>query len=345
MVEWLQKVYQKRKKLGVISQLIDGQLNGNSDIDINGVASIEEVHDGEITVALDRKRISRALLTDASAIIIPKDCSIPAEKPTISTENPKLAFAKVLKLFSPHKEIFSGIHPTAIIDSGVSMGENVSINPYVVIEDGTKIGNGIIIYPFVYIGKSCEIGNNSIIYSHVFIMEGTKIGNDVIIHPNVTIGSDGFGYVDIGYHYKIPQIGYVRIENNVEIGAGTTIDRGTTHATIIGEGTKIDNLVQIAHNVKIGKHCIIAASAAIAGSAVLKDHVTLAGQVGVGDHVTIEEGTIVAGRAGVTKNIKNEKIISGFPARPHDEEKRLVVLRGMLPELLNRIKNIEEKLK
>ncbi|MEW6104121.1 MAG: UDP-3-O-(3-hydroxymyristoyl)glucosamine N-acyltransferase [bacterium] len=321
-------------KLKEIAKIIDGKLIGE-DIEIKGISSIEDAKEGDITFSLNGKKVD----TKASCIIL-KEIEKGISIPVILTDNPKLAFSKLLSIFSLQRHP-SGISKKASIKEFARIGKRVAISDFVVIEDGVKIGDSAIIYPNVYIGINVIIGKGTIIYPGAVIMNA-KIGNNVIIHPGAVIGSDGFGYIqDNGKNIKMAHNGGVVIEDDVEIGANTTIDRGTTKDTIIGSGTKIDNLVHIAHNCIIGKNCIIVAQVGISGSVTIGDNVVIAGQAGISDHIKIGSQVTIAAKSGVTKDIPSGKIVSGFPAKDHREEKRLHGLIQRLPKLLERVKRLE----
>ncbi len=334
------------KTIDEIATLVNGKiLYGDKNILISQIAPIKEAKKGDITFIFDKKELKKIPENqiDASCVILPEDIKT-ISIPKIIVENPKLAFAKLLELFISSTTPPEGIHPTAIISKNAQIGKEVSIGAYVVIGDDVQIEDKVVIYPLTYVGNKVVIGEGSILYPKVVINEKVTIGKRVIIHSNAVIGSDGFGYVETGKtHYKIPQKGKVLIEDDVEIGACVTIDRATMGATIIGKGTKIDNLVHIGHNVVIGKNCIIVAQAGIAGSVTLKDNVILAAQSGVSEHVVIKENTIVAARAGVIKDIGPNQIVSGFPARPHQEELKIKALTQKLPNLVKKIKDLEKK--
>jgi len=322
-------------RLKEIAKILGGRLIGK-DLEINGVASIDDAKEGEITFSLDGKGIKNI---KASAIIL-KELTTEIDIPVILLDNPKLAFSKLLSIFSPQKHP-RGISEKASIGKDTKIGKDVAIREFAVIEDSVKIGDGVIIYPMVYIGRDVVIGKEAIIYPGSIIMNAI-IGNRVIIHSGCVIGSDGFGYIqDNGRSIKIPHRGGVIIGDDVEIGANTTIDRGTIENTIIGEGTKIDNLVQIGHNCIIGKNCIIVALVGISGSSIIGDNVTIAGQAGVSDHIRIGKNVTIAARSGVTKDIPDGLVVSGFPAREHNEEKRLYGLIHRLPQLIERVRRLE----
>jgi UDP-3-O-[3-hydroxymyristoyl] glucosamine N-acyltransferase len=338
------------KKLREISDLIDGELCADGEIEISGVAGIKEAREHEITFVANAKYLREMEHTQASAIIIGKDISPMHRgngKPTIRVDNPYFAFVRVLEIFAWRKRRTEyGIHKTAIIGENVQIGEQVSIQAYTVIGDNVEIGDGTIISPFVYIGDDVEIGDEVLIYPSVTIREEVKIGDRVIIHCGVVIGSDGFGFATVSDRYhKIPQIGTVIIEDDVEIGANTTVDRATmtNGATIIKRGTKIDNLVQVAHNVIVGEDCCIAAQSGIAGSSELKDRVTMAGQSGVAGHLTIGEDSIIFAKSGATKDIPEKSCVSGFPARPHAQEMRIQASLRRLPGMLHEFSRLQRR--
>jgi UDP-3-O-[3-hydroxymyristoyl] glucosamine N-acyltransferase len=243
----------------------------------------------------------------------------------------KLAWSKVLNLFAPSIAYPSEVHHTSIKGENLEIEEGVYVGPYVVIGNNVKLKCRCKILPFVYIEDNVEIGEETLIYSFVVIRSKTKIGSRVIIHPGVIIGADGFGYLQEGEkNIKIPQIGGVIIEDDVEIGANTTIDRGTVDNTIIKAGTKIDNLVQVAHNVKIGENCIIVSQTGIAGSVNIGNNVVLGGQIGIKEHVNIADRVKVGAKSGITKDINKEGIYSGFPAKPHHLELRMQAVLSRL---------------
>jgi len=333
------------KTLKEINELINGELCGEGKLEIYGVSGIKEAREGEITFVANPKYRREMDNTRASAIIIGNDI-LWNGKPVIRVENPLYAFAQVLKAFAPKKQPpVVGIHETAIIGRNVSIGKWVSIQAYTVIGDNVTIGDGTIIYPLVYIGDDTKIGSDVLIYPRVTIREEITIGDRVTIHSGAVIGSDGFGFAKVSdRHHKIPQIGTVLIEDDVEIGANTTIDRSTMTrgATIIKRGTKIDNLVQIAHNVVIGEDCRIAAQTGIAGSAEIKDRVDFAGQSGVAGHLTVGENCVIYARAGVTKDVPPNSYVSGFPAMPHLDDLNIQASVRRLPKILAKIAELEE---
>ncbi len=334
------------KKLRELSELVGGELLGDGDIEIHGVAGIKEARAGEITFVANPRYISQIKRTQASAIIIWKDSQYNG-KSMIQVENPYLAWAQIVEAFSTKRiKTGEGIHPTAVVGENVKLGKGAWVQAYAFIGDDVQIGDGTVISPFVYIGDDVQIGSHTFIYPAVTIREDVRIGNGAIIHSGAVIGSDGFGFAPIGgKQHKVPQIGVVIIEDDVEIGANVTIDRGLRE-TVVGRGTKIDNLVQLGHNVVIGEDCVIVAQVGIAGSAKIKDRVTLAGQAGVVGHITIGSDARIAAKACVSKNIPpGPSVWSGFPAMPHKKRLRLQASTRKMPDLIKKVSDMEERIK
>lgn len=331
-------------KLSEIASLVHGEIFGDPNLEIRGVSGINEAREGDITFLSGKRHVKDLPCCRASCIIVQAHLNDLALT-QLKVANPYLAFAKLLEHFhvKPLKPL--GVSRDAFISDKAIIGENVSIFPYSYIADGASIGKQSVIYPFVFIGENTALGEQCIIYPHVTLREGVTIGNRVIIHPGSVIGSDGFGYMfNEGRHYKIPQVGGVIIGDDVEIGSNTAIDRATMGNTIIGRGTKIDNLVQIGHNVTIGNNSVIVAQVGIGGSTVIGDYVTLAGQAGVADHVEIESGTIIGAQSGVIGKV-TQGAYSGTLAIPHRDWLKAQAVFAKLPELHKRIKELEDKVK
>ena len=334
-----------QKTLGEIAKHVGGELVGGAGVIITGVCGIKEAQEGDITFVANQKYFSLIKTTKASAIIAPLDVPI-SGKAVIRTMNPSLAFAQTLNLFLEDEfKPLRGIHPTAIISKEAIIGKDVSIGPFTVIEADAAIGDNATITSGCFIGQHTKIGRGCLIYPNVIIREKVTIGNRVIIHSGTVIGSDGFGFVSLnGVHEKIPQVGVVIIEDNVEIGANVTIDRARFDKTFIGQGTKIDNLVQIAHNVHIGRNCLIVSQVGISGSVVIEDGVVLAGQVGVAGHLTIGEGSVVTAKSGVSKSIPPNTIVWGIPAKPHLHAKRVNAAMQKLPDYVKTIHELKKRI-
>jgi len=335
-----------QKTLKEVASIIDGEIVGDENIVVTGICGIKEAKEGDLTFIANSRYLPLMGHTKASAIITSRDVKV-AQKTIIRTENPSLAFAKMVSLLAPNEvRRPKGIHPTAIIGDKVKIGKNVAIDPYVVLEDNVEIKDNTILYAGVYIGHHTKIGKDCIIYPYVIIRERVAIGDRVVIHGGTVIGSDGFGFSTVqGVHHRIPQIGTVIIEDDVEIGANVTIDRARFDKTIIRKGTKIDNLVQIAHNVSIGENSIIVAQSGISGSANIGKNVTIAGQSGVIGHVTIGDNVVVAAQSGVTKSIPSNTCVSGYPAKPHVLAKKIHAFTQNLPGLFKKVKQLEEEIK
>ena len=333
-------------KVREIAKILEGKVIGDEEVLITGVSGIKEAQKGDLTFIANNKYRPLLKSTKASAILVPSDINNTVDAVLIQVENPSLAFANMLNIVGPEPVVFaSGIDPTAIIGKDVLIGKNVSIQPYAVIEDHAVIGDDTIIGSCVYIGHYTKIGKNCLIYPHVIIRERITMGDRVIIHPGTVIGGDGFGFATVkGVHQKIPQIGTVEIGNDVEIGSNVTIDRARFDKTYIGNGVKIDNLAQIAHNVSIGDNTIVVAQVGISGSTVIGKNVIIAGQAGITGHINIGDSSIIGGKAGVTKNIPPNTHVTGFPARDKWEDMRLQAYARRQPELAEKIKKLEERL-
>jgi UDP-3-O-[3-hydroxymyristoyl] glucosamine N-acyltransferase len=331
-------------KLTALASLVDGEILGNQDIEISGVSGILEAQKGDITFLSSNKYIKDLPNCKASCLIV-KEPMQDIGITQLKVSNPYLAYAKLLEHFYVKPQKPTGISKHSFVSDKARLGRNVSVFPFAYISDGVSVGDGTIIYPYVYVGESTSVGEHCILYPHVTLRERIQVGNNVIIHAGSVIGSDGFGYVfDGGIYHKIPQVGGVVIEDDVEIGSNVSIDRATTGNTIIGKGTKIDNLSQIAHNVKIGYNTIIIAQVGISGSTEIGDYVTLAGQVGIADHAKIESQTMIGAQSGVMGTI-SRGAYSGSPAMPHREWLKAQAVFSRLPELQKKIRELEAKIK
>ena len=335
------------KTLAEIAAIVGGTVRGDENAVIRGVASFEEAREGEITFVTDKKYLKKIGSCRASALIVsdPTAGSGARAIGLIIVRNPMLAFARLMSVFKPMTLPEAGISLAASIHPGASIGKGVSIQPFVVIEEGARIGDKAVLYAGACVGRGAVIGADTILYQGVVVREGCIVGERVIIHCNSVIGSDGFGYTqDAGRYVKIPQTGIVRIEDDVEIGACVTIDRATLGETVIGRGTKIDNLVQIAHNVRIGSDTVIVAQVGIAGSSSVGSRVQIGGQVGVAGHIEIGDDVMIGAQSGITGDVAPKRVVSGYPAIPHTDWLRAAASFEKLPEMRKKLSELEKRL-
>jgi UDP-3-O-[3-hydroxymyristoyl] glucosamine N-acyltransferase len=333
------------KKLKELAAWVGGTVIGDGDVDISGGAAIEEAQPGEITFISNPKYLSMLSATKASAVIVSPTVT-QGDKPLLSIANPYLAFAKILSLYTQKAYQPKGIAPQASISPTARVGKEITVYPFVCVGDRCSIGDRVTLYPGVSVGEDSSIGDESILHAHVSIYPGTIIGKRVILHSGVVVGSDGFGYVKDGKkNVKIPQVGHVEIEDDVEIGANTTVDRAALGKTVIHRGVKIDNLVQVAHNVVIGEDSIIVAQVGISGSTKIGSNVTLAGQAGLTGHITVGDNVMVGAQSGVMNDLPPNSAYTGSPAIPHREQLRVVSATLKLPEMRKTLKEIDARLK
>ncbi len=332
-----------KKHLKELAELVGGNVIGDAETQVSGVAAIEEAGPGEIAFIANPKFLSMLEHTRASAIIVKEPVS--TEKPLLLVPNPYLAFAKLLKLFYEKPSPPAGIDSRAFISPTARLGSDLTISPFAYVGDRSQLGDRVRLYPGVYVGEDCSIGEDSILYPGVSIYSGTIIGKRVTLHAGAVIGADGFGYVkEGGKNFKIPQVGRVEIGDDVEIGANTTVDRATLGKTIVESGVKIDNLVMVAHNVRIGQDSILVAHVGIAGSSRIGKNVTLAGQVGVSDHVTIGDNVRVGAQSGVAFDLAPNQAYTGSPAIPHRDALRAVMIVPKLPEMKKTLEELKKRL-
>lgn len=333
------------RSLTELATLLEGDVHGDPYVVITGVASIEDARPGEITFAADVKKVEEALASQASAVIVPrKGLPETLSKACLAVDNPRLAFAKVLEVFTPRYLFAQGIHPTAVVSPEAEIGSQATVMAHAVIEAGARIGQRAVIYPGVYIGNDVEIGDDVVLHANVVLREQVKLGSRVIVHAGTVIGADGFGYVPAGgRQYKVPQIGIVEVEDDVEIGANTTIDRATCGVTRVGKGSKIDNLVQVGHNVQIGENCLLVAQSGVAGSSILENRVTLAGKAGVAGHLKVGSDSVVAANSIVAGDLPPGSYVFGIPARPHHEEMRVKAAAQRLPDMVKNVRDLGKR--
>jgi UDP-3-O-[3-hydroxymyristoyl] glucosamine N-acyltransferase len=327
-----------------IAKLSGGELRGDPALKITGAASLAEAVEGEIAFFNNLKYAVQLRRTRASAVFVPIEFDEAIAPAQIRVSHPSKAFEQIVLKFAPQPiEFTAGIHPSAVVDPSVKLGSRASIQPHAVLEAGATIGDETVIGAQSYVGHETVIGPNCTIYPRVTIRERTRIGARVIIHSGAVIGADGFGFEFVnGRLQKIQQLGIVQIDDDVEIGANTTIDRARFGRTWIQEGVKIDNLVQIAHNVVVGKHSVIAAQTGISGSTRVGEQVQMAGQVGIVGHVVIGDRTTIAAQSGVSKDIPGG-VWFGYPATPMPEAKRQIAWVHRLGKLFARVKALEQK--
>ena len=324
---------------------LGAELSGPGDIEVRGISGIREAREGEVTFLADGTHLKDLDQCRASAVIVPR--GLPSLSiPSLVVKNPRYAFALALRLFHEKPYLAGGVSERAVIGTNVVIGKDPTVHPFVVVADGARIGDRVTLHPGVFIGAGSVIGDDSVVHANVSIYHGVSIGSRAIIHSGAVIGSDGFGFVtDGGVHHKIPQVGGVVIGDDVEIGANSTVDRATLGTTVIGKGTKIDNQVQVAHNVIIGEHCLLAAQVGIAGSTSLGKYVVMGGQAGAGDHLTIGDQVMAGGGTGITRDIEAGKVIAGHPALPLREWLKVQAALPKLPELKRLVAQLERRIK
>lgn len=326
-----------------LAELVAGDVEGDAAKRVTGVAPVDRAGPNDVTYVVNERYAKRFEPAGVAACLVPPGISMEADGAAlIRVDNPELALATLLDVFHPSPEPEPSVHPTAIIARGARIGGQVSIAPFVTIEDGVRLGRGTQIGPHTHIGSGTEIGEDCRIGPSCTVLHGVRIGDRVRLYTGVRLGVEGFGYTPgpRGLH-RIPQVGGCIIGDDVDIGANCTVDRGSLGDTVIGEGTKIDNLVHIAHNVRVGKHCVIVAQVGVAGSVEIGDGAQLGGQAGISGHLTIGAGARLAAQAGVFGDIPAGAVYSGYPARPHRQSLRASALTLKLPELLQRIRRLE----
>jgi UDP-3-O-[3-hydroxymyristoyl] glucosamine N-acyltransferase len=333
-------------KLKDIAASLDCVLKGDGDLEITSVVGIDDAEAGHLTFVSNPKYAAKARSTRASAVIVSPD--FPEIEPaTLRSGNPYLTFARAVELFYQPPHPPCGVDASASIASSVRLGEGASIGPYVVVEDAVQIGKNCTIYPFVHIARGARIGDNFKAYSHVSVREFCQIGNNVILQDGAKIGTDGFGYAkkDDGTYYKIVQSGIVVLEDDVEVGANSTIDRGTIGETRVRRGAKIDNLVQVGHASDVGEDTLLCAQVGLAGSSKIGRNVILTGQVGVAGHLEIGDGVVATAQTGIPNSIESGKVVSGYPAIDNKQWLKSSAVFRRLPELLKRIEALEKSTK
>jgi UDP-3-O-[3-hydroxymyristoyl] glucosamine N-acyltransferase len=335
-----------RFRLGDLAAELDGVLEGDPDIEITGVSGIREAEPGDLTFLADMRQAPLLERTRASAVLVAGARPAPDFRPTIAVSDPYASLLEVAVRFcAPAPAAEPGIHPTAVIGPGVRLAPEVVVGAHAVIEAAAEIGAGSVIRPLTFIGHHAEIGAGCHLGPSVVIQAECVLGDRVVVHPGTVIGSDGFGFRFAGgAHQKIPQLGRVVIEDDVEIGAGCTIDRGTFSETRIGRGTKFDNQVHVGHNVRIGAHSILVAQVGVGGSTTIGHHVVIAGQAGLADHIEIGDEVQIGGKSGVISSVPAKSRIWGYPSLPVEEAKRVFVALRRAPDAQRRIAELERRI-
>jgi UDP-3-O-[3-hydroxymyristoyl] glucosamine N-acyltransferase len=333
-------------KLSEIARKLSCRMTGDQDVEITRVAGIDEAAQGDLTFVSNRKYISHIPGTRASAIILGEDIP-PVAIPSLRTEDPYLAFARALEIFYVPVHPKPGIHPTAVIAEHIEMGENVSIGAYVVISTGCSIGRGVTIHPHVVLYPEVSIDDGAELHSFAVVREQCQIGKRVILQNGVVIGGDGFGFAPTkdGTFYKICQTGRVIVEDDVEIGANTTIDRAAVGDTVIRRGAKLDNLVQVGHGAQVGEHSVLAAQVGLAGSTRLGKGVWVGGQVGFAGHLDVGDGAIITAQSGTSHDVAAGALVSGSPAFENAAWLRAVAAFPKLPNLVRKIRELEREVR
>ena len=331
-------------KLRELAERLECRLEGDGELDVTRVSGIQNAQPGDVTFLANPKYEKTMATTRASAVIL-KEGGPAAPCAMLRAQDPYLAFARAVGLFSPPPRPSPGVDGLAAVAADVRLGVGVAVGPFVAIGEGATIGDRTVIYPNVTIGAGASVGTDCVIHSNVAVRERCSIGNRVILQNGVVIGSDGYGFVrrGDGTHEKIPQVATVAIEDDVELGANTTVDRPAVGETRIKAGTKIDNLVQIGHGVTVGRNVLMAAQVGIAGSTDIEDDVVFGGQVGVGGHLTVGRGAVAVGQSGVTNSLDAGAFVAGYPAIDNREWRKASVLFRRLPELKRRIEQLEAR--
>jgi UDP-3-O-[3-hydroxymyristoyl] glucosamine N-acyltransferase len=332
-------------KLRDIAEQLSCALEGDGDIGIAGVAGLEDAGSGDLTFFANRKYLDELRGTRASAVIAaPGVTEVPCA--VLRTSDPYLTFARAVALFADGWRPRAGVHPLAHVEPGAAIAADASIGAFTMISEGARIGARTVVHPHVTIGRLAQIGDDCVVHAQVSIRERVQVGNRFVLQNGVVLGADGFGFAHRrdGSHEKIPQIGGVVVEDDVEIGANSTVDRPAVGETRIGAGTKIDNLVQIAHGVRLGKHVLLAAQVGVAGSTVIEDSVTLAGQVGVAGHLTLGKGVIATAQTGIPNSVEPGAFISGYPAIPNRDWLKSSAVFRKLPELRKLVADLERRI-
>ncbi len=331
--------------LGKLAGAIGARLEGNPDFVVRGVASLEEAGPDDLSFLANPRYEAAAMASEAGALIVGRDFAADGRN-VLRCDNPYLAYARAVAVVSPEPPAEDGVHPSAIVDPSVPLPERAAVGPLVVVGRDVELGPGVVIGAGTILEEGVRIGAETRLFPRVTVHRGTRLGQRCIVQSGTVLGSDGFGYAtdEGGRHHRVPQRGGLAIGDEVEIGANVTIDRGSIGDTVIGEGSKIDNLVHIAHNVQIGRNSMIVAQVGIAGSTIIGEHAVLAGQAGIAGHVRIGDRARIGAQAGVIGDVPADAEFSGYPARAHRDQMRAHALFARLPELFQRLRRLEDRL-
>jgi UDP-3-O-[3-hydroxymyristoyl] glucosamine N-acyltransferase len=329
--------------LGEIAAMVGGELKGPADLRITRVVPAGYDDPSGVTFAESEKYLAKCLSSNVGAVIVQKGHGT-VDRPAIYVDSPRAAFGYLLSRFARPLPLASGVHPTAIVSPGANVDSSAAIGAYAVVESGASIGAGSRIYPFAYVGEACTLGEGCIVFPHAVLYQDVVMGARCVVHSGAVLGADGFGFVwDGKKQFKVPQIGGVIIGDDVEFGANTCVDRATCGETMIGRGTKLDNLVQIAHNVTVGEDTVLAAQVGVGGSTSIGDRVSIGGDSAVADHVSIGDGVVIGGRSGVFQDLDEPGEYLGLPPLPIVSAMRVMALQTRLPELFKRLKQLEDE--
>ena len=332
------------RSLGELARLVGGDLEGDPSLEIRGFASLESAGPGDLSFVAADRHLSAARQSAAAALIAPRGFDL-GGRPAIRVAQPYTAIAAILPVFFPQPVVAPGVHPTAYVADSARISPTATVSAFAVVGERSIVGDGAVLHPHVFVGPDCQVGEANVLHPHVVLRGHVALGRRVIVHPGSVLGADGFGYVFDGQaHRKIPQVGRVVVEDDVEIGSNVTVDRATLGETVIGRGTKIDNLVQIGHNTIVGPDAIIVAQAGIAGSCRIGRGVVLAGQAGIADHVTVGDGAQIGSQAGVHRDVPAGVGMIGTPAMAGGEGLRALAAIGRLPELLRDLRALSRRM-
>jgi UDP-3-O-[3-hydroxymyristoyl] glucosamine N-acyltransferase len=332
------------RSLGELARLAGGDLEGDPSLEIRGFASLESAGPGDLSFVVADRHLAAARQSAASALVAPPGLDL-AGRPAIRVPQPYAAIAALLPLFFPEPVVPPGVHPTAHVADSARVSATATVAAFTVVAERAVVGDGAVLHPHVFVGPDCRVGEGSVLHPHVVLRVRVELGRRVIVHPGSVLGADGFGYVWDGQaHRKIPQVGRVVVEDDVEIGSNVTVNRATLGETVIGRGTKIDNLVQIGHNTVVGAGSIIVAQVGIAGSCRIGRGVVLGGQAGIADHVTIGDGARIGSQSGLHRDVPAGAGMIGTPAMPGDSGLRALAAIGRLPDVLRDVRAIGRRL-